>query len=214
MDLTFGKYLEEFRGDIGEPAYSLDLGFRSDMDDATSSASVANPIAESHASGVASGRAAARAEHETELLSLRDEHKRQIDQLSMTMGTRLSEQLMKQIDQRFQQLYETLSGDIAVALMPVLRYCLTEAAVRELVRSLQAVLRPRAGFAVEISGPEDVVRHVWHRYCEAVNDDAPEHWPEVCFKINDAAEVQIVVNNTVIESRLSEWIAKISEAAG
>jgi len=59
--------------------------------------------------------------------------------------------------------------------------------------------------SVQVSGPEDLLERVQQALAGRVE--------QTQFVANDSCDVRAVIDQTVLETRLGEWLAKIEEAA-
>lgn len=213
MGLTFRKYLEEFPSDAISTSQPAEQRFRPRLDPfLTQRTPVEDPVAAAHAKGFESGSAIARAAFDFELANVRTEHQRQIEQLRSSFAKDIANRLAELLKQELRQQHDLLADQVAVILVPVLRHCMTKAAVHELAHSLSSMVQDTDALVIEIAGPEETIGQVWQSFCETIKADSIGKLPEVRFTTNNDADVSISVNESIIESRLNTWIAKVSEA--
>lgn len=170
-------------------------------------------IADAYAKGYEEGQARTKAEAHAELDAVHCFYRRELDELTGRLSDKLADELTSQLRGQLSRMQNAIADQAASALVPVLQHALTEASVRELADGLSDLTRDGGAFAIELRGPKDLLDRVWSRYLEKM-ELLGSDGPQVRFAIEDMAEVRVVVNDAVIESRLMEWVARIAEAAG
>jgi hypothetical protein len=169
-------------------------------------------MAEAYAKGYEEGRSEARAQAEAEVAALRADFGVQLEQTMSKFSDRLGDNLAAQLASQIERLFAAMADQVALALHPIMRHVLTETSIREIAESLRTLTQEGGAITVEISGPQELVDRVWRRYGESQALRGGVAMPEVRFVIDDAIDVRARVNDTVIESRLMEWVARIAEA--
>lgn len=113
-------------------------------------------------------------------------------------GNRLAESLEAQ----FANLSETLEGEVASILKPIVTNLLYRQAVQDFHEAVDSVLLQ--GVTVEIRGPEELVRGIEQRigvradYISAVTS-------------NDA-EIRVKCSETTVSANFASWIGKLEES--
>ena len=139
---------------------------------------------------------------------------RQLELAKQAFSEQVAKTLTVDLHHLVEQLKTQMFDQIAAALLPVLRHVLTESAIRELVRGVRELAPDDQTMKVEVSGPEELLRRVEESYWAARESQPDGTGPSVKFVPRDDFEVQARVNDTLIETRLMEWIGKIVEAGG
>jgi hypothetical protein len=170
-------------------------------------------MAEAYAKGYEEGRSVAQAEARAELAAVEAGHREQLEQTMAQFSERLADELSAGLGRQMAHLNATLSDQTVSALLPVLRHALTEASIRELADGLAMLTREAGAVTVELSGPQQLVDRVWQLYREREKLE-PNEGPQVRFRIDESAELRVSADETLIESRLMEWMARIAEAVG
>ena len=213
------KFLEEFASD--EPAAEpvvLQLRPRAGKPPApavaAAEAAATSRAEEAHSRGYEDGRAAGRAEAETELAALiADAEQRSAETRRLfaeTVATDLATGLRRGLD----RLHETLEAQVAAALLPVLRHFMAETAIRELAAAMRDLARDGNAATVELTGPQELVERVWHCYGDLERDAPTGVTPVVRFTEGAEAEIRVTANGTAIETRLNAWCLRLTEAVG
>lgn len=159
-----------------------------------------------HEDGKQSARIQAQAELDAVLLDYQQRLARTKAQFSERLADELSDRLRAQID----RLQDSISNQLVTALLPLLRYALTEATLREMAEGLRILTADREVIHVELTGPKDLVEKVWQKY----RDSRPctsSPVPEPKIVIDEQVELRLVVNDSIMQARLVEWISKLEE---
>lgn len=160
--------------------------------------------AESHARGFAEGKAAAEAEFAARFEAQQQDFERRIAMARQgwvaAEGNALGEALQRAVKELETRLAETT----ARVLRPFLETKIREAAVGELVTTIEAVLARDKAARVEIAGPEDLLDVVRARLADKV---------PATFVSSEAGDIRVIIDQTILETRLGAWMAAIEEAA-
>jgi hypothetical protein len=160
-------------------------------------------LAESHARGLAEGRAAAQAECAAKLDAQQQDFEQRLAAArqgwAATEGNALSEALVRAVKDLEARLAETA----ARVLRPFLETEIRRVAVAELVTTIEAILARDKAARVEIAGPDDLLGIVRARLPDTV---------PATFTSCDASDVRVTIDQTVLETRLGAWMAAIEEA--
>lgn len=209
------KYLEEFPSDDPQPPDWIVHRLRLRVASAPPAASpMGGRLGEVYARGLEEGQVAGRAQVESDLAALQADYEHRLEKAKSVFSQTVAEQLSGELRHRVEMLHSTLAEQVVSALLPVLRHTLTEATIRELADGLRMLVGDGEAVSIELSGPEELVERVWHRYCELEGGQRTGPTPEVRFSHGATTEVRMSVNDAVIELRLMEWIARIVEAVG
>jgi hypothetical protein len=206
-------FLEEFPSDRSPAAKSTVLSLRPRALPAPSEPDPALArVGEAYARGYEEGRSAARKEGETRIAGIEAGHQVQLEAARRQFSHAIVAELSDKLRARMEELDAMLADQAVAALLPLLRHALTAASVREMAEGLSAITRDKGAVVVELSGPKDLIELVWERYRELTCGQKPGR--DVRFRIAETVEMRAVVDETVIEARLMEWVARIMEAVG
>ena len=92
----------------------------------------------------------------------------------------------------------------ARVLEPFLRAELRRQAIADLRAELEVLLRKDAGIGISVAGPEDLL--------QALRDRLSGTSCAVTYLANTEPDVRIAAGQTILETRLEAWAAKIAEA--
>jgi len=192
------RYLTDFGADGKAEARSEARLLAAQLADMTAK------LAESHARGVEEGKAAAQAKFASEL----DEHRARSEQRivdarhawAASEGAIIGERLVAGLAEVEQRLAETM----ARILQPFLSGQVRKQAINDLAATLIPMLAKEKGVRLEISGPQDLL--------DALRG-ALAGKAEAVYTTNDAPDVRVVMDQTLIETQLAAWMARIEESA-
>lgn len=161
-------------------------------------------IAAAREEGFAEGAAWAAAAHAEALDAERNASATRLaaerDRWASEEGRLLAETLM----QGLADIEARITACVARILSGFLAERLIERATRELAQSIRQILAGADGKIVEVTGPADVVA----KLSDALAGDSAA----VAFHPNASADVRIVCDETLVEARLSPWLARLSPA--
>jgi hypothetical protein len=161
-------------------------------------------IAEAHASGVDSGRAAALATMEAKLEEQRAQFARQLEAERETWAAQEGRKLAAQLTAGLRALEAQIGDATARVLAPFLDAQLCRQAVAGLRTELEALLAKDAGLSVSIAGPEDLLK--------ALREELSDKTGSVTYVAGNECDVRISADQTLLETRLATWKAGIEEA--
>jgi hypothetical protein len=193
------SYLIEFGRDDGAPRRRRDAESGiADADD------MATRIDAAHTEGVERGSAAAMATLEAKLEDERAAFARQMASARQAWVKDEAEKLAQRLSAGLGELEARIAETTARLLEPILRAELRRQAVAALRTELEALLSHEPGIEVSVTGPEDLLQALRERLsgraCAATYHPSGE------------PDVRIVAGQTILETRLAAWTAKIEEA--
>lgn len=165
-------------------------------------------IEAARASGFASGEAAAKAALETRLAEQREAHARELVAARQAWVSGEAQRLAERLAASLGDLEARLADAASRALAPVLRAEVARQAIADLSAELELLLAKEAGIAVTISGSEDLIEALRGRLADELAGKALS----VTYQPSNAPDVRVVAGQTILETRLGAWAAKIREA--
>jgi hypothetical protein len=160
--------------------------------------------------GLAAGRAMEREATEAQAAELAVDFDRRIGEVGATFSTTLADGLAAELRTGIEAASARISSNVATALVPFLREGLTRAAIASFVKELGDVMDTTGGMVVEVGCPKEILESLRERMAEAMAArGAPTG--STRFVPNDAAEIRVTLNETVIETRLAEWLSRLEE---
>jgi hypothetical protein len=169
-----------------------------------STASKAAMVEEAHAKGFESGKAAAEAQIAGKLEERDALHRKELasarDAWVQLEGGRLAEQLVKGLE----ELEARLADTTARILKPFLATELHRRAIDDLVESLTVIRARDKATVIDVSGAADLL--------EALRTRLAGKLDNVTYHPSQACDVRVAVGQTVLETRLGAWMARIEEA--
>lgn len=171
-------------------------------------------VAEAFAHGLAEGRAIERARADAELTQAATDFEARLEHMQSAFSKELMERLSREIEIGFERSRSIIFARLASALLPVLRYAIAEAAIRSFAGEVARLLdEPAAGIA-EVSGPADLLERI-RSHAEASRGMATAPWTgRIRLVPGSSPDVRMIIDDTIIETRIADWVARIEEALG
>lgn len=215
MGQPIAKFLEEFPGDVAQYAdVSLHQVRPQSSRSADPAPSIDARLAEAYARGRTEAEAAEKAHYEQWQIEQIAEFGRQLEASKQAFSASVAADLARELPLLVERLGDTLADQAAAALMPVLRHALTEAAVRELADGIRELVADGRSVVVELGGPEELIARVWESYRCKGDPHLESRGPAVKFLPGEGFDLRARVNDSIIETRLMEWVARVMGAAG
>lgn len=164
----------------------------------------ARRLDDAYARGEQAGRAAAHADYEQKTAELRAHAEEHLDAERRRWAAEQAEQLAVQFASAVEGLEARIAASVAHVLTPFLTAGLRTAILEGLAESVRALISDGGQAALHISGPRDLLENLQERLsaCAATIEYVP----------NDAVEVRIVADQTLIESDIQAWLDRFGEA--
>lgn len=167
--------------------------------------SIAEEIERRVAEAVAAVRAEERADAEWQLTEALAEQARSLqaehDAARKAWAEEQSERIANAIDDRFAALGKQLSVAAARALRPFLVERLVDRSIDDLAGCVGRLLTDGTAPPLQITGPADLL----DRLAEKLGG----HTPSIIFRPDDRADIVVTAGETLIETRLREWVARL-----
>ena len=112
-----------------------------------------------------------------------------------------SDRIANAVDERFAMLGEQLGVAAARALRPFLVERLVDRSVDDLADSVRRLMTDGTTPSMEIAGPADLLE----RLAEKLGD----HAAAIAFRPDNRADIVVTAGETLIETRLREWVARL-----
>lgn len=122
------------------------------------------------------------------------------EQAGQASGTHLSEAL-EALEQR---LVGATSAAAAQAIAPFVAADLQRKAVEELAAIVKAALRADGAVGIEVKGPQPLL--------EAFSAAMGEHAGRISASEAESHDLEVTINESIYETRLSDWAATLAEA--
>lgn len=169
---------------------------------------------EAYAKGLEAGIAEGWAMRQNEIDQARADVEAQFQAALTGLSGTVLEQLSTGLARQLDALHGKLADQVLDLLVPVLKHALTQRAVQEIAAELHGLVVGRGALAIELCGPPELVERVWQLHLE--RSQAASEPPIADVRIIQAAsvEVRLVCGDSIVETRLAEWIGKITEALG
>lgn len=161
-------------------------------------------IAQSYARGLEEGRASAEAEWAGRFQAQDKAFEGQLVSERHAWAAKEGEALAARLTSGLSEIEARTADTVARILAPFLSAELRSAAIAELLVALQSVLSKAEGVRIEISGPADLLVRMRERLAGLST--------AVTFSTREGPDVRVEVDQTVLETRLGAWSARLSGA--
>lgn len=201
------RFLEEFAGDEGHTASVVHSLRPRIVNRIAAPDPIAAQLQEAYERGREDGATALRAETEARIAELAADAEIQIEATRSAFAQTVAERLARDLQAGLAHTGAVISEHVAAVLLPLLRDRLAEAAVREFAAELRVMVEDSGAIAVDLSGPDELV----HRLLRLLS--AADTWKlEIRRAPGTDAELRVVLADTVIETRLADWLGRIEAA--
>ena len=157
-----------------------------------------------HASGFESGKAAAMAALEARLEGERASFAQQRASERQAWVAEEAEKLARRLSAGLSELEARIADTTTRVLEPFLRAELRRQVIAALRADLEALLTQEPGISLSVTGPEDLL--------QALRDQLSGKACAATYLPNGEPDVRITAGQTILETRLGAWAAKIGEA--
>lgn len=196
-------YLREFgpEGDTGKPPRN-GFGRTSGPSEAELAA---RRIEEAHAKGLEEGKAAVKAEFSAKLEHHRSLMEQRLVEERQAWVAGEAEQTIARLEAGLRDMETQIADAVARILKPFLAAEVHRQAVTEIAALVRSLVSSREGMKLEISGPGDLL--------DALRDRLNGTATGITFVPGQGIELRVVADNTVLETCIGAWMARIEEAA-
>jgi hypothetical protein len=165
-------------------------------------------LEESYQQGVTAGRAIASEATEAQAAELAVDFDRRIEEVRNTFSTALADSLAVELRAGIEAASTRISSHVATALIPFLREGLARAAITDFVKELSDMIDTAEGLSVEVTCPQEIAEPLRERLAEAM---AARGAPPGCVRCipGKSTDISVTLNETVIQTRLAEWLTRL-----
>ena len=157
-----------------------------------------------HAQGVEEGKAAAQAEWQAKLEEQRAYYEKQLAVERLTWAGREADRLAEQLDRGLEEMKARIADAAAVLLKPFLIAAVHQRAIADLVQAIETVLVKDEGVTLEIAGPDDLL--------QLLRERLSGRNMALLYTASEGLEVRVIAGQTILETQLVAWLAKVEEA--
>lgn len=169
---------------------------------------LAKRIDDAYQKGIAAGRALERQEMETQATVLSVDFERRLEETMRRFSAGLAERLAGELRAGIDGARLAISSHVATALMPFLRAGVTKAAIESFVAELSNMVEMADGMAVEVTCPSELIEPLRAALGEAMAKRGAPPGSVRCIS-GEASEIRVALGNTVLETRLAEWLSRL-----
>ena len=203
--IPLARFLVEFgsESDIGQ-ATGTGSGPRTGQGSARVAEDVAARIADALVRGQNEGRAGAEAQSQAKLETQREEFEQHLASQRLAWAEQEGSVLAERMLAAIRDMETRIGECTARILQPFLKEQVRRQAVTELVALVETMLSKDRNATLAVCGPDDLVAVLRERL-QGVTAN-------VTFASGDAPDVQISLDQTILQTNLGAWIARIEEA--
>jgi hypothetical protein len=161
-------------------------------------------VADARQAGFDEGRATAKTQFEAVVKAQRTKFEKQIEVERVTWASREADKLTEQLAAGLEQLQSQIADQVAELLKPFIESAMHRRAMSELERAIGTILAKDEGVTLEVFGPNDLL--------QLLREKLSGKNMAVLFHPGEGPEVRIVVGQTVLETQLGAWAARVEEA--
>jgi hypothetical protein len=161
-------------------------------------------IAEVEAKAFEEGKAAAQEEWSRKLDEQRAYYEKQLSIERLTWASREADRLTEQLSTAVQEVGTRIADTAAELLKPFLTTVGHQRAIGDLVKAIETILMKDEAITLEIAGPEDLL--------QLLREKLSGKNMALLFTPAEGPEVRVVAGQTILETQLGAWVAKVEEA--
>jgi hypothetical protein len=169
---------------------------------------------EAYSKGLEVGIAEGWAMREGEIAQARADAEAQFRMECSQLSEVVQQQLSTGLTRQLEGFCNRLEDQLLDVLIPVLRFAIAENALREFVSELHDLAMSPGALAIELSGPAELVERVWQLHLEWAQAASEPPMAEVRVCHGASPEIRLVCGDKVVETRVGEWVGRISGVLG
>lgn len=165
-------------------------------------------LQEAYQRGVAAGRTLEREAAEAQAAELAVDLERRLDDVRTTFSTGLADGIVGELRTGIEAASTRISAHVATALVPFLRDGITRTAIASFVEELGDMIDTTEGLSVEIACPKEIIEPLRERLGGVMAARGAPPGSVRCVP-GDTADIRVTLNETVIETRLADWLSRL-----
>jgi len=165
-------------------------------------------VQEAYQQGLAAGRALERDAADAQSAELAVDFHRRLDDARTNYSGTLAETLAAELRAGIEAASARISANAAMVLTPFMRDGLTRAAIASFAKELGDMIGTSEGLVVEVACPRDIADALREQLAEAMAKQGIAAGSVRCVP-GDTTDIRVTLNETVIETRLSDWLSRV-----
>jgi hypothetical protein len=165
-------------------------------------------VQDAYQQGLEAGRAFEREQSEAQAAEMVIDFNHRLEEAQKAFSVKLAESLADEFRAGLEAARLSISSHVATALMPLLRNGLTHSAIHAFVAELDSMIESAEGMTVEVVCPRALMEPVRAALGEAMARRGAPPGTVRCM-LGDNAEVRVAINDTVLETRLADWLSRL-----
>lgn len=165
-------------------------------------------IEEAYQKGLAAGRALERQVMDTQAAELSVDFERRLEETMRRFSATLADRLAGELRSGVDSARLTISNHVATALLPFLRAGVTRTALESFVAELGEMVEMTDGMSIDVACPRELIEPLREALGDAMAKRGAPAGSVRCIP-GDTSEIRVTLDNTVIETRLTSWLARL-----
>lgn len=153
--------------------------------------------------GFSEGQAEATARYEEELAEKEQQFTHRLEEAQNEWKAELADDFISTLTLGLQGIKDDVADGVAMVLRRYIDEQTRLQMLQELTDALSAILNDETVSKIEISGAPGLL--------DLIKERLPDTVPAISWRENERAEVQVKVDSTVLETRISDWLSRIGE---
>ena len=205
--LPLAQFLQHFDAPepvMEEPEAEIVAAF--DIEPEPALPSLEEQLEVSRSAGLEEGRAAAQAEYELQLEQERQDFETRLASEKEAWMDSVAHQMVERLEKSLVDLQEATARSLVVILEPFLTQAVRDRAIGEAIAQIGRLMEADGHALLRVSGPSNLI--------ERIRAAFPGRLSGVEFVTSEAADVTCLARDTVIETRLRDWLDALSPTEG
>jgi hypothetical protein len=169
-------------------------------------------LQEAYDLGRTDGETSARSAIASDQAALVADCERKIETVKSVFTGTIADDIARELREGLAEAGGSIAEKVAAILLPLLRDRLTELAIRSFADDLRCMAEDTLSSVIELSGPDELVERLLLHFDREPAWRAGRAGPEIRLVTSSHPELRVVMDRSVLQTRLAEWLERIEEA--
>ena len=160
-------------------------------------------LEQAYQQGLSHGQTETRTHYEKELADQEEQINLRLQQAKSEWEAEFADRFVSELTAGLQAVKDDIADGVAMVLRRYIDEQIQSQILDDLTSTLDTILRDETISTLEITGPSHLLDLIKERLLDSVTSIV---WNE-----SDVSEVQIKVDNTLLETRIGDWLARAGE---